>query len=296
LIFNRKSKICAKPPREEKSKIIMLASFIISLQPHNPTKLAPHIGRSLHGLFFELVGEADPLLAKVLHEPLRMKPFTVSSLKGEFEPVDGRRVALPSNVYQVRYTVLLDRVFDALGEELVGRYLGKKPVTLSGQPFNVVEVEMAPRSRGKWLQTTSYKSLLRRRRKDRQLTLLFASPTAFKNNQLTALFPSPYSVFGRYYRTWQAFAEPAVHLSKELMAFIDESVAVSRYELQTRVIQAGRHKLLGFTGHCTYRVMKEHPVYVRELNALADLALFCGTGMKTTQGMGQTRRILDFRF
>ncbi len=274
----------------------MLASFIISLQPHTPTTLGPHVGRSLHGLFFELVGEADSLLAKVLHEPLRMKPFTVSSLKGEFERVDGRQVALPSNVYQVRYTVLLDRVFDALGEELVGRYLAQKPIMLSGQPFNVVGVEIAPRSRGKWLQTTSYKGLLRRRRKDMQLTLLFASPTAFKNNQLTALFPEPYSVFGRYYRIWQAFAEPSLHLSNELMAFVDQSVAVSRYELKTRVIQAGRHKLLGFTGRCTYRILKEHPVHVRELNALADLALFCGTGMKTTQGMGQTRRILDFRF
>ncbi len=269
----------------------MLASFIISLQPHHPTKLGPHVGRSLHGLFFELVGEADSLLAKVLHEPLRMKPFTVSSLKGEFERVEGRRVALPSNVYQVRYTVLLDRVFDALGEELVGRYLSKEPIMLSRQPFNVVDVEIAPRSRGKWLQTASYKSLLRRRRQDMQLTLSFASPTAFKHNQLTALFPSSYSVFGRYYRTWQAFTEPNLHLSPDLMTFIDESVAVSRYELSTRVIQAGRHKLLGFTGHCTYRIMKEHPVHVRELNALADFAIFCGTGMKTTQGMGQTRRV-----
>lgn len=52
----------------------------------------------------------------------------------------------------------------------------------------------------------------------------------------------------------------------------------------------GRYPLIGFAGKCMYRIMDDDPVRVREVNGLADFALLAGTGMKTTQGMGQTRR------
>ena len=75
--------------------------------------------------------------------------------------------------------------------------------------------------------------------------------------------------------------------------FRAQRVAVSRYDLSTRVISAGRYKLLGFVGECTYRILDQASPFTPELNMLADFALFSGVGMKKGQGMGQTRRIRE---
>jgi CRISPR-associated endoribonuclease Cas6 len=34
------------------------------------------------------------------------------------------------------------------------------------------------------------------------------------------------------------------------------------------------------------------PVQIKQLNALADYALYCGIGRKTTMGMGMGRRVI----
>ncbi|MFQ5813177.1 MAG: CRISPR system precrRNA processing endoribonuclease RAMP protein Cas6, partial [Anaerolineae bacterium] len=91
---------------------------------------------------------------------------------------------------------------------------------------------------------------------------------------------APFSVFGSYKRSWDAFA--GIPLSDGLMDFVEEKVVTSRYKLETKVLEAGGYPLIGFAGTCTYRVMADDPVREREVNALADFALFAGTGMKTT--------------
>jgi len=51
-------------------------------------------------------------------------------------------------------------------------------------------------------------------------------------------------------------------------------------------------RFTGFVGKCTFR-LKGHPSsdIIKALNTLADFAFYSGTGMKTTMGMGLTRRI-----
>ena len=64
------------------------------------------------------------------------------------------------------------------------------------------------------------------------------------------------------------------------------------YRLQTAGIRTKRVQLIGFTGKVTYYIdHKAPPDLVFQMNLLADYAFFCGTGRKTTIGMGQTVRI-----
>ena len=49
---------------------------------------------------------------------------------------------------------------------------------------------------------------------------------------------------------------------------------------------------VGFVGRVTYRLMAEDDAARCQLNALADLAFYSGVGMKTTMGMGQSRRVV----
>ena len=49
----------------------------------------------------------------------------------------------------------------------------------------------------------------------------------------------------------------------------------------------------GFIGSATFRLAGRHPESIlKGLNALADYAFYCGTGIGTEHGMGLTRRIL----
>jgi CRISPR-associated endoribonuclease Cas6 len=103
------------------------------------------------------------------------------------------------------------------------------------------------------------------------------------------MFPIPVSVFGSYWQRWRVFS--GIELSDDLLDFADEYVAVQQHRLRTKMVPFGRgHQYHGFTGRCTYRVLERDPAKLKELNALANYALYCGTGQKTTQGLGQTKR------
>lgn len=267
----------------------MLASFVVHLRPHAPAPMDQHVGRWLHGLFFHLLREADPALATTIHEMSGPKPFTVSALAGRFGQQGGRRVATPDESYRVRYTTLHPAIFEGVGQSLVARYLERRPVRIDATAFDIERIEVPPYSEDPWVQTSSYAALARPRPPQREITLHFASPTAFKAGDIHLLFPQPWNVFGSLARSWNAFAPTPV--PDAVGAFTEGAVAVSRYELQSAMIEAGRYRLVGFTGRCTYRLLTDDPAWLATLQTLADFALFAGVGMKTTQGMGQARRV-----
>jgi CRISPR-associated endoribonuclease Cas6 len=67
---------------------------------------------------------------------------------------------------------------------------------------------------------------------------------------------------------------------------------ITRYRLESKIWDFGSYQEVGFTGVCRFEIEKNvSNDKVVILNALADFAQFCGTGAKTTMGMGQTRRI-----
>lgn len=268
----------------------MLASFVVFLKPRALAMLGQSVGRSLHGLFLELIRQVNPELAGRLHEDAKLKPFTVSMLQGRFVREDGREVCSPEMTYRVRYTVLEDEVFAGLSHVLLGKQLYREPVVIDGAPFEIVEIAVEPGRSGGWARLASYEQLIEEARTERQIALEFASPTTFRQGDVNLLFPLPVSVFGSYLRRWQTFA-PVKIAEEGLLDFVEEYVVAERYELQTKVVSYGEFQFNGFVGVCQYRVFGNDPARVKVLNTLADFALFAGTGQKTPQGMGQTRRL-----
>ncbi len=267
----------------------MLASFLVFLKPKALAPLGKTLGRSLHGLFINLLADASPELADRLHSPMPIKPFTVSTLRGRLLRQGGQRLASPDQTYRVRYTVLAEDVFAALSHILLGKYLYRETVSIDRQPFEIVEIVVEPvKSRG-WARLASYEQLYAEARADDRIGLRFASPTTFRTGDVNLLFPLPVSVFGSYLRKWEAFSP--VPLEDGLLDFVAEQVVAERYELETQVVRYGNFQVNGFVGVCHYRVLGGGPERVRAVNALADFALFAGTGQKTTQGLGQTKRV-----
>ena len=268
----------------------MLASFVLFLQPQQAAPLGHSLGRSLHGLFMELIRQASPELAQELHAPARAKPFTISSLQGRFSRAEGRLVASPEETYWVRYTALSEPVFATLSHILLGKVLYRDTVTLEGQPFTVTDIAVEPKEGNPWGGLSTFEWLYERAYPERQITLGFYSPTTFRQGDHNLPLPVPLSVFGGYLYKWRAFCD--IPLSEGLLDFVEEQVVVERYRIQTKVMRySPHHQFVGFTGECTFRVLGEDEQHLREVNGLADFAFYAGTGQKTTQGMGQTRRI-----
>lgn len=267
----------------------MFASFIVYLRPQEVAPLGRTLGRSLHGLLLRLLSQTDPHLANALHSDISPKPFTVSTLRGRLVRQGGALCAVPEERYRVRYTVLTDETFNALGHVLLGKLAEQAPVEIDGKPFTLEAISVDPEQSQGWARVATEQALLAEAPATDRVTLQFASPTTFRTGDMNLLFPLPTSVFGSLARKWEAFCATA--LPANLEEFIAGQVAAERYRLETQVVSYGGHQFNGFVGDCQFRLLHKDPVYGKAVNALAEFALFAGVGQKTTQGLGQTRRI-----
>ena len=95
---------------------------------------------------------------------------------------------------------------------------------------------------------------------------------------------------------WNTFAPIQIDTEK-LLEFVECHVGLTAIDSRNRVLDFGRHKIAGFVGNCAYWFFIEEQSagadnleMLRWVNLLTDFAFHCGTGYKTTMGMGQTRR------
>jgi CRISPR-associated endoribonuclease Cas6 len=99
--------------------------------------------------------------------------------------------------------------------------------------------------------------------------------------------PIPETVLGSWLERWKRFSSASLpHAVQEVG---QANLALSRYELRSGVIEY-KEKWIGFTGKCRFRILSGDEFWVRLCNLLADYSFYCGTGYKTTFGLGQTRR------
>jgi CRISPR-associated endoribonuclease Cas6 len=267
----------------------MFAAFVVTLKPTAPAPIGNSTGASLHALLFNLIAQENRALAEQLHADAPSKPFTVSPLRGKIKRAGERRLATPEQFYSVRYTTLADDLFNALSKILLGKFLYRGNVTLDGAEFVVQNVAVEPEKSRGWGSISSAEEIWARASSAPDIALRFASPTAFRQRGLNLLFPIPANVFHSYREKWNAFASPAI--DDTFLAWVEQNVAVEAHELESRMTWFGGFQLHGFTGWCRYTAKDKDAARLKQLNALADFAFFCGTGQKTTQGMGQTRRM-----
>ncbi len=126
----------------------------------------------------------------------------------------------------------------------------------------------------------------------RLVTLKFYSPTTLERSGLPYPLPDPCGIFLGYSRIWDAFS--GIALAPGLREAIEEHLLLVDFRIQRRLSAAEKGAVPGFVGSAKFRLAGRHPESIlKGLNALADYAFFCGTGIGTDVGMGLTRRILD---
>jgi CRISPR-associated endoribonuclease Cas6 len=72
-----------------------------------------------------------------------------------------------------------------------------------------------------------------------------------------------------------------------------DAVFSSFLNIKTEMLTNYDSSFVGIVGEVSYRILGDvEPLAIKQINALADFALYCGLGRKTPMGMGMTRRIV----
>jgi CRISPR-associated endoribonuclease Cas6 len=241
-------------------------------------------GREAHALFLDLVRRADPALAESLHAARGDKPFTVALLPS-YVKIGGK------SGDAMRFTAFEPRLARLLAENVLPNF--PREIRLGNMHFTV-GAPLTDRATHPWAGISDARALANlwfapATRVDTRITLQFLTPTAHRQIHRTILFPHAVQLWGGWLRAWNTSAQPA--FEDDLIAQIEQNVALSRYELKTEVADFGAFREAGWVGHATFTCFSKERALWRVLNLLADFAFYCGTGYKTTQGMGVTLRV-----
>ena len=158
----------------------------------------------------------------------------------------------------------------------------------------VTDVLTGVDSQQRWGKFCPYSTLVERASDTEcQIHLRFLTPTSFRTGDVDMLLPVPRLMFRSYQKRFEEFA--GVTVPEEFLEGVERYIGVWRINrLKTAIIKTKQVSLAGFTGDVVFQIAATAPPeLVRIVNLLADYAFFCGTGRKTTVGMGQTMRCYE---
>ena len=258
-----------------------LIGLTLKLKPLQNSTLYTQYTIGLHAWFLDQVRQTDPALSAYLHDGESEKPFTISGLEGL--SASRQSLQLEANrVYHWTITALSQPVVQWMQQWLK-------------QPPQIIDLRNAPLQIQQWSiahTPTTYRHLLQTTAKSSTLVLSFRSPTSFRRKGHHLPLPMPRNVFHSYLRRWNDFSGSTFE-QETFLDWVDEVVMITRHHLQSVKVAAGKKgSVTGFTGAVEFGLSsaaKKEPEFVQLFGALGQLAPYCGTGHKTTFGLGQTR-------
>lgn len=273
-------------------------SLVLNLLPRSPIPQAHLSGRHLHALFLDLVQSIDPDLATTLHQQQAEKVFTLSPLQVEYSRNKGNKSyrlqwqhdrSIPAGTPCWWRISLLD---EALFGKLMHLWLNlnpSQPWHLGAAELQVVSVLGTPQTHQPWANFVTYAQLYEQASdRERQIHWQFCTPTTFRVTQFDCALPTKELVFQSLLKRWNQYS--GMPFPKTII----EPIYPSFFDIQTEIAIDSRSKLIGCVGNITFQILGNvEPVTIKQINALADFALYAGIGRKTPMGMGMVRRLAD---
>lgn len=259
-----------------------LVGVQLTLQPLEDFVVPPHYTTELHSWWLDQVRRMDFALSTDLHDGQSEKPFTISQLKGEM-PSQGRSLRLLSDqMYRWQFTALSQPVID-----WVNQWLTTLPTEMRLRSGTLKILNWAISH-----PPITYAQLLKSAPTEQPtMTLSFLSPASFRRKGNHLPLPLPLNVFHSYLRRWNDFSSKPVN-QEDFLDWVDGSVVLLRHHLQSAKVMAGKSgSVTGFTGSVQFGIAskaRRDTDYIRQWLALGELAPYCGTGHKTTFGLGET--------
>ena len=272
-------------------------SLVLNLLPQSLIPPQYLTGRHLHALFLTLVSSVDSTLGDRLHDSTADKAFTLSPLqinspllkggKGGSKLQYSHQQPIPAGTPCWWRISLLD---DTLFSKLTQLWLNlnpNRPWHLGPADLYITSIQGTPQSIQPWANATTYAQLYEEAsERNSSINLSFSTPTAFRQGQYDTTLPTRESVFNSLLSRWNKYS------GIEFPQIAIESIFPSFVNIHTEILADSRSKFIGILGEVTYKILGAvEPIQIKQINALADFALYTGVGRKTTMGMGMTRRL-----
>ncbi|AKG22042.1 CRISPR-associated endoribonuclease Cas6 [Calothrix sp. 336/3] len=258
-----------------------LVTLAFDVTPVGNLILFPEYAIGLHAWFLDQVRQSNPELSQYLHDGESEKPFAISRLEGEIATNGKQQVLIAQKNYRWYVSALSQNLVQWMAD-----WLGNLPanIELRTTPLQIQAVSFAH-------PPTSYAQLLQQKA-SKNLALSFISPTSFRRKAHHFPLPLPFNVFQSYLRRWNDFSGHPVD-GEKFLEWVDNHVIITRHQIATQKVPAGKRGMLtGFIGSVEFTLTTnaaQHPEYGQLFHSLGQLAPYCGTGHKTTFGLGQTR-------
>ncbi len=264
-------------------KTTELVSLEFVLVPFDNSTLYAQYTIGLHAWFLQQIQTFDPELSAYLHDSESEKSFSLSGLNSQFVSHGQSLQLIKDKPYRWRVNGLSKRV--AQGLETWLRQLPHE-MELDNAPLFIESVHLAQ-------PATTYSKLHQvGEASSGSVSLSFASPTSFRRKGHHLPLPWPTNVFHSYLRRWNHFASKKIDQG-DFLTWIDSHVIIQQHQMASSKVAAGKQgSVTGFTGAVTYaldRKSADEPTYQAMFYTLAQLAPYCGTGHKTTFGLGETQ-------
>ncbi|QDL07125.1 CRISPR-associated endoribonuclease Cas6 [Brasilonema octagenarum UFV-E1] len=272
-------------------------SLVLNLIPQSPIYPEFLTGRHYHALFLTLISSVDKDLGDYLHTSNADKPFTLSPLqiqrnhkshqyKHNTLQFSHQRPIPPGTSCWWRISLLDDTLFSKL-TPLWLNLNPEHPWHLGSADLYITSIFGTPQSTQPWANACSYTQLYEQASQgDRTLNLTLATPVAFRQGGYDTVLPNRECVFNSLLSRWNKYS------GIEFSNIPIESIYPSFCNIHTEVIRNYDTKFVGCVGEISYRILGDiEPIAIKQINALADFALYAGVGRKTTMGMGMTRRL-----
>ncbi|MCA6504164.1 MAG: CRISPR-associated endoribonuclease Cas6 [Pseudanabaena sp.] len=260
-----------------------IVSVTLILRAISDIELSSNYTTAFHAWFLHQVRDSDPQLSAYLHDGQSEKAFAISPLNGN----------LIANTFLAKvdstYTWTISALSNTLCTWLKTWYINHpETINLYKGNFEIEQININQ-------PPTTYNNLWSSSSNlDPRFTLAFLAPTCFRSKNHHLPLPIPTNIFHSYLRRWNDFA-PEAFPQEEFLAWIEKVVYITNYDLScTKVAVAKQGYVTGFTGTVEFAIdlkASHNSDFERLLSALIKLANYCGTGYKTTFGLGQTRLI-----
>ncbi|MEQ9666843.1 CRISPR-associated endoribonuclease Cas6 [Coleofasciculus sp. G2-EDA-02] len=266
-------------------------SLILNILPQSPIPPQYLTGRHLHALFLTLVSSVDSQLGEYLHDAKADKPFTLSplqSIMGQGDTLQWEHIQPIAAGTPCWWRIsLLD---DTLFSKLTHLWLNLNPHHpwhLGPADLQITSILGTPQSTQPWANAMSYTQLYEESSdSDRQIHFSFCTPTAFRQSNYDCALPTRELVFNSLIKRWNRYS--GLELPKSIL----EPIFPSFFDIRTEIVTDSRSTFIGCIGAMNFRLLgKVDPLSIKQINALANFALYSGVGRKTPMGMGMVRRI-----
>ncbi len=264
--------------------------FNLTNQAPIPT---PHLkGRCLHALFLTLVSSVDQQLGNRLHEQRNSKAFTLSPLQIHRQRTsslqwDHQQPIKAHSSCWWRVSLLDESLFS----HLTSLWLNISPQQLwhlGPSELQITSIAGTPSSSQPWANFISYSHLFEAASEEnRQIRIRFCTPTAFRQGSYDTSLPTRDCVFKSLLARWNAYSP--LPFTEEILP----PLFPSRFNIRTEILKDKSSSFIGCVGEMEFRILgNDDPLVIKQINALADFALFAGIGRKTPMGMGMAYRVL----